>query len=162
MKHYISTCFANAVLLATVKSTIDTDNSSNTVLLFLFWWNSPNVYTLVWKHTNKWWNICTFHNCGFDSRKYPFCWLHFTSPVKLHLQPSNPQLTPPYRKIHIPAPYNFPYIYLANNIYNKTNNIYIPQRRYSKKYECAHFLIVIWKELIFETKTKFAFYFISY
>ena len=34
-----------------VKSTIDTDNSSNTVLLFLFLWNSPSVYTLVWKHT---------------------------------------------------------------------------------------------------------------
>jgi hypothetical protein len=31
-----------------------------TVLLFLFLWNSPNVYTLVWKHTNKWRNICTF------------------------------------------------------------------------------------------------------
>jgi hypothetical protein len=30
------------------------------VLLFLFWWNSPNVYTLVWEHTNKWQNICTF------------------------------------------------------------------------------------------------------
>jgi hypothetical protein len=28
-----------------------TDNSSNTVLLFLFLWNSPSVYTLVWKHT---------------------------------------------------------------------------------------------------------------
>jgi hypothetical protein len=41
---------ANAVLLATrSKSTIDTDNSSNTILLFLFLWNSPNVYTLVWK-----------------------------------------------------------------------------------------------------------------
>jgi len=62
---------ANAVLLATqsrasktdfatVKSTIDTYNSSNKVLLFLFWWNSPNVYTQVWKHTNKWRNICTF------------------------------------------------------------------------------------------------------
>ena len=47
-------------IFATVKSTIDTYNSSNTVLLFLFWWNSPNVYTLVWKHTNKWPNICTF------------------------------------------------------------------------------------------------------
>ena len=35
-------------------------HSSNTVLLFLFLWNSPNVYTLVWKHTNKWRNICTF------------------------------------------------------------------------------------------------------
>ena len=42
---------------ATVKSTIDTDSSSNTVI---FLWNSPNVYTLVWKHTNKWRNICTF------------------------------------------------------------------------------------------------------
>ena len=39
---------------------IDTDYSSNAVLLFLFIWNSPNVYTLVWKHTNKWRNICTF------------------------------------------------------------------------------------------------------
>jgi hypothetical protein len=47
-------------IFATVKSTIDTDNSSNTVLLFLFLWNSPNVYTLVWKHTNRWRNICTF------------------------------------------------------------------------------------------------------
>jgi hypothetical protein len=47
-------------IFATVKSTIDTDNSSNTVLLFLFLWNSPNLYTLVWKHTNKWRNICTF------------------------------------------------------------------------------------------------------
>jgi hypothetical protein len=48
-------------IFATVKSTIYTDNSSNTVLLFLFLWNSPNMYTLVWKHTNKWRNICTFH-----------------------------------------------------------------------------------------------------
>ena len=48
------------LIFATVKSTIDTDNSSNTVLLFLFLWNSPNVYTLVGKHTNKWRNICTF------------------------------------------------------------------------------------------------------
>ena len=47
-------------IFATVKSTIDTSNSSNTVLLFLFLWNSPNVYTLVWKHTNKWRNICSF------------------------------------------------------------------------------------------------------
>ena len=47
-------------IFATVKSTIDTDNSSNTVLLFLFLWNSSNVYTLVWKHTNKWRNIYTF------------------------------------------------------------------------------------------------------
>jgi hypothetical protein len=47
-------------IFATVKSTIDTDNSSNTVLLFLFLWNSPNVYTLVWKHTNKRRIICTF------------------------------------------------------------------------------------------------------
>jgi hypothetical protein len=44
-------------IFATIKSTIDTDNSSNTVLLFLFLWNSPNVYTLVWKHTNKWRNV---------------------------------------------------------------------------------------------------------
>jgi hypothetical protein len=53
---------ANAVsrIFATVNSTIDSDNSSNTVLLFLFLWNSPNVYTLFWKHTNKWRNICTF------------------------------------------------------------------------------------------------------
>jgi hypothetical protein len=44
-------------IFATVKSIIDTDNSSNTVLLnFLFFWNSLNVYTLVWKHTNKWRN----------------------------------------------------------------------------------------------------------
>ena len=41
-----------------------TDNSSNTVLLFLFLWNSPNVYTLVWKHTNKWRYICTFQICS--------------------------------------------------------------------------------------------------
>jgi hypothetical protein len=47
-------------IFLTVKSTIDTDNSSNTVLLFLFLWNSPNVYILVWKYTNKWRNICTF------------------------------------------------------------------------------------------------------
>jgi hypothetical protein len=45
---------------ATVKSTIHTSNSSNTVLLFPFLGNSPNVYTLVWKHTDKWRNICTF------------------------------------------------------------------------------------------------------
>ena len=45
---------------ATVKSTIHTSNSSNTVLLFPFLGNSPNVYTLAWKHTDKWRNICTF------------------------------------------------------------------------------------------------------
>ena len=45
---------------ATVKSTIHTSNSSNTVLLFPFLGNSPSVYTLVWKHTDKWRNICTF------------------------------------------------------------------------------------------------------
>jgi hypothetical protein len=47
-------------IFATVKSTIDTDNSSNAVLLFPFLWNSPYVYTLVGKHTNKWRNIYTF------------------------------------------------------------------------------------------------------
>jgi hypothetical protein len=41
-------------------STGDADNSSNKVLLFLFLWNPPNVYTLVCKHTNKWINISTF------------------------------------------------------------------------------------------------------
>jgi hypothetical protein len=53
---------ASAVLLEMRPSNpqLNTDNSSSTVLLFLFLWNSPNVYTLVWKHTNKWWNICTF------------------------------------------------------------------------------------------------------
>ena len=61
MQFYLR-CEAEPVkrIFATIKSTIDTDNSSNTVLLFLFLWNSPNVYTLVWKHTNKWRNICTF------------------------------------------------------------------------------------------------------
>jgi hypothetical protein len=39
-------------MFATVKSTIDTDNSSNTVLLFLFLWNSPNMYTRA-HHTCK-------------------------------------------------------------------------------------------------------------
>ena len=52
---------ASKTIFATVKSTVDTDNSSNTVLLFIFLWNFLNVYTLVWKQTNKWRNICTFH-----------------------------------------------------------------------------------------------------
>jgi hypothetical protein len=51
--------WSQQTIFATVKSTIDTDNSSNTVMFFLFLWNS-----LVWKHTNKWRNICTFQN-GF-------------------------------------------------------------------------------------------------
>ena len=51
--------------------------SSNTELLFLFCWNSHNVYTLVWKHTNKWPNICTFQ-----------------IPSAKKNSPSNPQLTP--------------------------------------------------------------------
>ena len=61
---------------ATVKSTIHTSNSSNTVLLFLFLGNSPNVYTLVWKHINKWRNICIFQ-----------------IPSAKKNSPSNPQLT---------------------------------------------------------------------
>ena len=47
---------ANGIRGETTRYPIDTSNSSNTVLLFLilFLWNSPNVYTLVWKkHTNK-------------------------------------------------------------------------------------------------------------
>jgi hypothetical protein len=38
-------------------------------------------------------------NCGFDGRKYPFYWVRFASPVKRHLRPSNPQLTPPTLQI---------------------------------------------------------------
>jgi hypothetical protein len=34
-----------------------------------------------------------------DGRKYPFYWLRFASPVKLHLRLSNPQLTPPTLQI---------------------------------------------------------------
>jgi hypothetical protein len=49
-------------IFATVKSTIDTDNSSNTVLLFLVLWNSPNVYTLVIESI---WRVVGV-NCGFD------------------------------------------------------------------------------------------------
>ena len=33
------------------------------------------------------------------SCQYPFYWLRFASPVKLHLRPSNPQLTPPTLQI---------------------------------------------------------------
>jgi hypothetical protein len=33
-------------------------------------------------------------------RRYSFYWLCFASPVKLHLRPSNPQLTPPTLQIH--------------------------------------------------------------
>jgi hypothetical protein len=50
--------------------------------IFLFLWNSPNVYTLVWKHTNKWRNICTFQILKI--------W---------HLRPSNPQLISPTLQI---------------------------------------------------------------
>jgi hypothetical protein len=34
-----------------------------------------------------------------DGRKYPFYWLRFASPVKLHLRSSNPQLTHPTLQI---------------------------------------------------------------
>jgi hypothetical protein len=65
-------------------------NSSNTVLLFLFLWNSPNMYTLVWKHTNKWRNICTFQ---------------ITSTKKN--SSSNPQLTP--TTLQIQSRYSYSY-----------------------------------------------------
>ena len=61
----VDLAFANTVLLATQsgasKANIcDQQLLKYSTVFFLFWWNYPNVYTLVWKHTNKWRNICTF------------------------------------------------------------------------------------------------------
>jgi hypothetical protein len=44
-------------------SIVDLTVTNAVLLLFLFLWNSPNMYTLVWKHTNKWRNICPFQIC---------------------------------------------------------------------------------------------------
>jgi hypothetical protein len=61
-----------------------------------------SVYTLGEFHQNRN-NYCIWRiggvNCGFDGRKYLFYWLRFALPVQWHLQPSNPQLTPPTLQI---------------------------------------------------------------
>jgi hypothetical protein len=62
-----------------------------------------SVYTLGEFHKNRN-NSIVFEELSVSilwtwRRKYPFYWLRFASPVKLHLRPSNPQLTPPTLQI---------------------------------------------------------------
>jgi hypothetical protein len=56
-------------------------------------------------------------NCEFDGCKYLFYWLRFASTVKLHLRPSNPQLTPPTLKIQ--------YCYSYSYVILPTSDLYI-------------------------------------
>jgi hypothetical protein len=68
------------------------------IFCHLFICFQTSVYTLGEFHKNRN-NSTVFEelsrvNCGFDGRKYLFYWLRFVSPVKRHLRPSNPQLTP--------------------------------------------------------------------
>ena len=43
-----------------LRTILQTESQNFFLLLPLFLWKSPNMYTLVWKHTNNWRNICTF------------------------------------------------------------------------------------------------------
>ena len=73
--------------------------SSVILLLPLFLWNSPNMYILVWKHTNNWRNICTFQipsakkkffnkwfkkNNYFESNKFYICNIVSSKKYKSH------------------------------------------------------------------------------